>query len=520
MFISKPVLIFIGFMYIAGLFFHLGYKPFNSKESKYAIASIESSYNSNYLNPSVIGKPFIEHPPLYIILESLIFHLTKPSEFSARLISVFSFLAIGWLIQVSILDIVGFEASLFAAVGFLVSFGIYYSISATPYALFSFFIFLSMISVFLFEKSGVLVGCILTFLAFSTYGFSSFVFFYLFLLVYGYLDSKARQYILSKEHLLGIIISLFAMVLYFLLISKGNIHKINYILGFFIIIPFKNLLSSMSISNVLTHSITSLLKAFYYSLPFSFIFFTLFKKEFRSEFIFLIKDNKRIKRLIVFLTSAFSPNFFLFSFLPNTEFDTYVWLVAFMAMFAGVLFYEVEYMETLFDFKKIAYIAFFAFFILSLFCFIFDLEFINSKDYLILGAILIVSVIFFPIVKRIQDNLSAMFVLLVLLSILCKFLYSSSYVAYIKNYQRDYEKYANGIARIVLKNKPEYVMSDGGNLKLFFYLERKLKMPIYSFKNNRYGIVITKNRQRVAILKGAIDTPNGVYYIGIKNGGV
>jgi hypothetical protein len=151
---------------------------------------------------------------------------------------------------------------------------------------------------------------------------------------------------------------------------------------------------------------------------------------------------------------------------------------------------------------------------------VFDFEFIDSKDYLISGTVFIVSIISFHIIKRIKDNLSIMLASSIFLSLLCKFLYSSSYIAYLKNYQRDYEKYANNITRIVLKNKPEYVMSDGGNLKLFFYLERKLKMPIYSFKSNRYGIVITKNRQRIAILKGAVDTPNGVYYIGIKNGGV
>ena len=121
--------------------------------------------------------------------------------------------------------------------------------------------------------------------------------------------------------------------------------------------------------------------------------------------------------------------------------------------------------------------------------------------------------------KKIENRQEILLLSFTGFAVLLKILFISVNMSYLFTYYTNYRYYGKKIAEIVLKNRPEYVMSDARNLRLFFYVERDLKMPIHPVSLKHKGWVISRHKDKMSLIKKVMDTPRGIYYIGIKNGG-
>lgn len=522
MLISKKVLIVIFALYFFGLFFHLGRMYFQHEEPRRAIIALEMNYSGNYTQPTVLGKAYFKKPPLHNIVIALFFKIFKENEFAARLVSVLSLLAFAGVVFFVLKDIVGIEAAVFAALSFLTSFVTYFSygILAETDMFFSFLVFCSMISLFVFKRYGILIGSIFAALALLTKGFPALHYFYFTLIAYGLLEKKIKdsKFIIQSAAASFIIFGLFG--LWILSFSHGNIHKIDYALGFLLSESGSRILSVEHVAKAFIHAVTFPVKFWYHFLPFSVLVFAFFNKRFRNEFFILLKSNKKIEKLLKFSLFAFLPNFMVYDLIPDGRVRYTLVLFGFFAFFVGVLYYELEYVKLDFNIKRWSIIAFFVVAVVSFVSSVFVYEFTATEDYIVCILLGFVSLLFVYAVKKEAYRQNLVFISFAGFAVLVKILYISTYFSYLFTYYTNYREYGNRIARIILKNKPEYVMSDARNLRLFFYVERDLKMPIHTIKSKQRGIVVSKHKNMVGTVKGKIDMPKGVYYIGIKNGGV
>jgi 4-amino-4-deoxy-L-arabinose transferase-like glycosyltransferase len=522
MFLSRPILIILSILYILGLFIHLHKANFSYKEAKYAICAIESNINGTHLEPTLLGKPCLKKPPLFVIFESLVFKIAGNNIMTLRAANIAIFVIFCTIFFIFLKDIIGFEASLFSTFGFAFSFALYfiYPYRATHEILYSVFIVFSILSMYNFKENGIIAGYIFICLAFLTNGFTSLLIFYLFIFLYAKKNIEFKKQVLSKRHAAGASLFLFIAGLWILSASHGNIHRFNYIIGELLAVPLKEYLSSFSFSKMVGHILLSFFNLAYYSLPFWAIFLLFFNGSFKEEFKSALHNNKKIKELFNVSLLASISIFFTYLISYNSPIDDYIAIFVFLFITPGVVFYVFEYTDTVTINTKIglwvfSILSFFAFFV-----FLFDYEFISSKDYLIGLLALFESFAFIYMLKKSSNNVNTTIVFLSGVSLCIHLLYTASYLSYTKNYQPNYEIYAEKIAKFVLKKNPEYVMSDGGNLKLFFFLEKKVGMSIHPISKSLPGLVISRKQNVIDRVEKVIDTPKGVYYVGIKNGGV
>ncbi len=521
MLISKKILFVVFALYIFGLFLHIGRMYFQHEEPRRAIIALEMNYSGNYTQPTVLGKPYFKKPPLHNIVIAAFFKIFGENEFAARLVSVLSLLLFGAIIFFVLKDIVGTEASVFASFSFLTSFVTYFSygILAETDMFFSLLVFCSMVSLFVLKKYGILIGSVFAALAFLTKGFPALHYFYFTLIAYGFVNKKIKSSSFIKQSLISpfIIFGLFG--LWILSFSHGNIHRIDYALGFLINASGSRVLSIRHIGAALIHSVVFPVKFWYHFLPFSVLSLAFLNRDFRSEFIEILKHNKKIKELLKFSLVAFLPNFLVYDLIPDGRVRYTLVLFGFFAFLTGVLYYEYEYIDIDFKVKRWGFIAFVTLAIVSVVSSVFSYEFTKTSDYVVCMAVAVFSAAFAYETKKNQYKQDLIFISLVGFAVLLKLLYISTYFAYLFTYYTNYRSYGESIAKMVLKNRPEYVMSDARNLRLFFYVERDLKMPIHPISKNRAGVVISMHRNRIKKIIKALDTPKGIYYIGIRNGG-
>ncbi len=514
MFISKPLLFIMGLLYIFALFLNIGQLPLSQNESRYAIAANEMTLNHT-LKPTVLGKTYYKQPALYSYFLAASFSIFNTSELSARSVNVFFTLVFGFAILYLLKDIVGVEAGIIAVFGFLVSFGVYflYAIKSLPNIAYSLFLFFAMLSIFKFNKKGCAPALFFVFLAFLMHGFLAVVSFYLMFFAYVFLNKQLSYYLFSKEHIVSFALFLIGIILWFASVSSGNIHKINYILGFFLLNPITILYNRFTILG----AIYNIFKILFYAMPLSMILLLLFNNDFKDEFKNILNENTNINRLFKFGIAL------LFSVLVYVLFyDSYAapLVLSSFAVMLSIVFYELEYVDIGFNLEKISTavystLAFIAF-VLS----VFDYEFINTRDYIFSITALFLSFLFLYLAKAYNDTINRVLVIIAGVGILLKLFYSSVYIPYTGRYQQNYKQIARRISNFILKKNSEYVMSDSGNLRLLFYLEKDLEKPVYCIDSNMKGVVVSKHKNNMDFIEKAVETPEGVYYIGIKNGGV
>ncbi len=521
MFISKRILFAISILYIFGLFFHLGRMYFQHEEPRRAIIALEMNYNKNYTEPTVLGKSYFKKPPLHNIVIATFFKIFGANELSARLVSVFSLLAFGAVIFFVLKDIVGIEASVFASLSFLMSFVTYFSygILAETDMFFSFLVFCSMVSIFVFRKYGIFIGSFFAALAFLTKGFPALHYFYFTLIGYGLVRKRIKEAAFITQSVFGSFVIFGSFGLWVLLFSHGNIHRIDYALGFLISESSSRVLSIEHIFKAIVHAAVFPVKFWYHFLPFSILVFSLLNKRLRDEFLAIVKNNKKIKELMQFSLIAFLPNFLVYDLIPDGRVRYTLVLFGFFAFLIGVLYYEFEYVEFNFDIKKWSVAVFVVIAFLSFLSSVFVYEFTKTHDYIFCIVAGFISLMFVYEIKNEPYRQDLIFMSLAGFAVLVKIIYISTYFSYLFTYYTNYRRYGEKIARIILKNNPEYVMSDARNLRLFFYVERDLKMPVHPINNRHRGVVVSRHKDIVGKMVKEIDTPKGVYYIGIKNGG-
>ncbi len=516
------ILIFLSLLYVVGLFLHLGRMYLQHEEPRRAIIALEMNLRHNYVEPTVLGRLYFKKPPLHNIAIALSFKLFGTNEFAARIVSVLSLLIFSAAIYYFASRVLSAEASLFAAFAFATSFVSYFSYGylAETDMFFSMFVFLSIISIFLFKRHPGVPGGLFALLALLTKGFPALHYFYLSFVVWALLKKRLwdRYFFLNLFTSSTIILLGFGCWLF--LISHGNIHRVNYALGFLLMASGGRVMSIEQLGKFIEHLIRFPLSFYLHMLPFAAFSLVLLKRDLRRMFLEQIRRRNDIKELFLFLVAVFIPNFLIYWLLPAGRIRYALPLSGFFAVSLGIV-YEVYTMQN--ANRKVPFRigeAVFAFiFVLALLGALFDYNFTRMHGYI---TCLLVALLALYIGKYLAsgkiDLPSSVFTTLLGAGVLLKFLFISVYQSYLFSYYTNYRYYAAKIAGILLKNKAEYVMSDGGNLRLFFYLERDLGKPIHPIGSHR-GWVISKRRQYMDMVKYKVDTPKGVYFIGVKNGG-
>ena len=408
-------------------------------------------------------------------------------------------------------DIVGVDAALFSTFSFGLAFISYfnYGMLAETDMFFSLLVFLSLICVF---KRKLFLGSVFTALALLTKGFPALHYYYLTLFFYAWAKRDLKGFLLSKETIFGAVFIFVTFLGWLLAVSKGNIHRFDLALGTLIQASGGRVLSIERIPEVLKHLIKFPISFWLRFLPASVLFLLLLRKDFLREFNESIKSDARIKDLFVFSITAFVPNFLIYWIIPDGRVRYTLVLFAVLSFVLGIVFYVFEFYP-IFDLKKplkwlFGIMAFFA-----AFAIFFDFEFVRGLDYYVSGVVFVLSILFMALVDKFNHESVRLIVGMVGIGVLLKLLYISSYNAYLYTYYTNYRKYGFKVAKIILSNQPKYVMTDGGNLRLFVYVEKYLGMQLHPI-NREHGIIIARNRGLLKRVWLRVELPDHVYYVG------
>ncbi|WP_035588989.1 ArnT family glycosyltransferase [Hippea jasoniae] len=509
--LNKKIVAIIIILYAATAFLNLGKMYLRHEEPRRAIIALEMNYTHNYIAPTVLGRNYYKKPPLHNIIIAIFFKIFGVNESSARLISVLSMFGIALLIFLAIKEIVGFEAAVFAALGFATSYIalIQYGMLAETDMFFSLLVFASMLCIF-YDR--ILLGSFLTALALLTKGFPALHYFYLTLFGW-YIYKKQPKKIFSKRVIGGGIIILSIFFGWLLLLSKGDIHRFNLALGFLLQASGSRVESIQHIFESLKHLIIFPISFFIHGLPASIVFLFFLNSDFRANFKESITSNSKISSLFYFSVISFVVNFLIYAIIPDGRVRYTLPLFGITALIYGIIFYVYEFNEAVNAKKYSLYVLYFfiAVFAVAL---LFDLEFLKTPSIMEISLALVISFLFIVLIKKTQSNSLNLLYCVVASGLLLKLAYAATYESYLYTYYTNYRGIASKMAKIILHNNPRYVMTDGGNLRLFFYLERDLKMQLHPIKNGKNGIIITRNPKRVKTVINSFSLPDHIYYIG------
>ncbi len=511
--ITKKLLAVLVTLYVFGALLHLGRMYLHREEPRRCIIAMEMNYSGNYFVPHVLGRPYFKKPPLHNFVLAMFFKVFGMSEWSARIVSVLSMFAIMFAIFIVAKDIIGSDAALFSAFSFGLAFISYfnYGMLAETDMFFSLLVFASLVCIF---KRRLFLGSVFTAFALLTKGFPALHYFYLTLFFYAWAKRELRRFLLSKETIFGAVFIFLTFFGWLLAVSKGNVHRFDLALGTLIQASGGRVLSIEKVPEVLKHIVKFPISFFLRFLPASILLFLLLKKDFLSEFKDSIKSDKKIKDLFVFSVTAFFPNFLIYWIIPDGRVRYTLVLFAVLSFVLGIVFYVYEFYPV-FELKKIfkwffGILAFFA-----VFTVFFDFEFVKGLDYYIGGIVFVLSILFVVLVDKINPESVRLIVGVVVTGVLMKLLYISSYNAYLYTYYTNYKEYGFKTAKIILSNHPKYVMTDGGNLRLFVYVEKYLGMQLHPI-SNKHGAVITRNSTVLKKIWLKLELPDHIYYVGEK----
>ena len=511
--ITRRLLVILIVLYVFGALLHLGRMYLHREEPRRCIIAMEMNYSGNYIEPHVLGRPYFKKPPLHNFVLAMFFKVFGMSEWSARIVSVLSMFAIMFAIFYVARDIIGFDAAIFSAFSFGLAFISYfnYGMLAETDMFFSLLVFVSLLCIF---KKRLFLGSVFTALALLTKGFPALHYFYLTLFFYAWVKNDLKSFLFSKGTIFG---AIFIFVVFFgwlLAVSKGNIHTFDLALGTLIHASGGRVLSIEKISEVFKHVFEFPVSFFLRFLPASILFLLLLRKDFLREFKDSIKSDRKIKDLFNFSVVAFFPNFLIYWVIPDGRVRYTLVLFAVLSFVLGIVFYVFEFYPV-FELKKtfkwlFGILAFFA-----IFTVFFDFEFVKGLDYYVGGVVFILSVMFLFVIDKIKPESVRLIFGVAGVGVLLKLLYISSYNAYLYTYYTNYKEYGYKVAKIILSNHPKYVMTDGGTLRLFVYVEKYLGMQLHPI-GNRHGPVITRNRAVLKEIWLRLELPDHIYYVGEK----
>ncbi|AEA33394.1 ArnT family glycosyltransferase [Hippea maritima] len=510
--ISKQHLLLFFSIYLIAAFYNLGRMYFQHEEPRRAIIALEMNYTHDYATPHVLGRDYFRKPPLHNIVIALFFKIFGENEFSARAVSVLSMFGILLLILFSLKDAVGLEAAIFGAFSFGLSYIAYfhYGMLAETDMFFSFLLFASMVCIF-HEKT--FTGSVFAALALLTKGLPALHYFYLTLISLAILR-KNKSLILSKNTILGGLFIVGLFLGWLLLVSKGDIHRLNYALGFILQASGNRVLSIERIRDVVGHFLFFPVSFFIHYLPFSATLLLFLDKRIRLEFREILKNETQIKRLFDFFLAAFIPNFLVYAILPDGRIRYTLVLFGIASFILGILYYELEYLEGIVNFKKLLRGVLIFEILLFFIGFIFCGEFIKNPSYIGCIVGLIIAITGLLALKKDITQSFALLLGLIAFSVSLKFLFETTYKYYLYSYYTNYRNFGHKIAKIVLQERPKYVMTDDGNLRLFFYLERDLKMQMHPISKTKKGLIISRHKNLIKYTITKVELPDHIYYVG------
>ncbi len=511
--ITKKLLTVLVALYVFGALLHLGRMYLHREEPRRCIIAMEMNYSGNYIVPHVLGRPYFKKPPLHNFVLAMFFKMFGMSEWSARIVSVLSMFGIMLAIFIVAKDIVGSDAALFSAFSFGLAFISYfnYGMLAETDMFFSLLVFLSLVCVF---KRKLFLGSVFTAFALLTKGFPALHYYYLTLFFYAWAKRDLKRFLLSKETIFGAVFIFIVFFGWLLAVSKGDIHRFDLALGTLIHASGGRVLSIERIPEVLKHLIKFPISFWLRFLPASVLFLLLFRKDFLREFKESVRSDEKIKELFVFSLAAFVPNFLIYWIIPDGRVRYALVLFAVISFILGIIFYVFEFYPV-FELKRLFKWLFGILAVFAVFTLFFDFEFVKGLDYYISGIVFVLSISFFLIINRLNHESVRLLSGVVVLGVLFKLLYVSSYGAYVFTYYTNYKRYGYKVAKIILSNRPKYVMTDGGNLRLFVYVEKYLGMQLHPV-NEKYGAVITRNKRAINNIWLKLELPDGIYYVGRK----
>ncbi len=210
------------------LLVNLGTFPVHHEEPRRGIIAFEMMKARNFIQPTVLAKPYFKKPPLHNYILVIFYKLFGVNEFSLRLPSVIAVILISMLLFLFSKPFIGSEIALDASMIFptswMVLFG--YSTKCEPDMIFTLFVFLS-ISIFMYffyrnkELYAWIFGYFFTSAAFLTKGLPAIAFFWISILVYLLFYRKVSE-LISIKHILGLLIGLSPIIIYILLIPDKH----------------------------------------------------------------------------------------------------------------------------------------------------------------------------------------------------------------------------------------------------------------------------------------------------------
>ena len=510
--ISKKLVVVLVVLYLIGGLVHLGRMYFHREEPRRCIIAMEMNYTKNYLVPHVLGKPYFKKPPLHNIVIATFFKIFGVNEWSARIVSFISMVFVSIAIFCVAKSIIGVDAAIFSAFSFAISLIAYfnYGVLAETDMFFSMLVFMSIVSIF---KNRLFLGSVLTAFALLTKGFPALHFFYLTLFSYALLKKRLRDTIFSKEVVFG---AIFIFALFFgwlALVSDGNIHRFNLALGTLLNASGSRVLSVEKLPALAKHIIKFPISFYLRFLPASLVFLLLLRKDFLGELKAVYNSSEDIRELLLFTVSAFVPNFLIYWIVPDGRVRYVLVLFAVLSFIVGVLYYILEYYSP-YEFNKPFKRLFALTATLSLFAMFFDFEFVRGMDYIIAIFVFFASALSYLYLPKIKPEALRLFAGVVILGVALKLLYSATYGAYLYTFYTNYRADGRKVAKIILSKKPKYVMTDGGNLRLFVYVEKYLDMQLHPLSSKRHGIAIVRNKKVLKNIFYKLELPDHVYYVG------
>jgi len=510
--ISKRLLVVLFALYLFCGLVHLGRMYFHREEPRRCIIAMEMNYTGNYFVPHVLGRPYFKKPPLHNIVIATFFKLFGVNEWSARIVSFISMVLIALAIFCMAKGIIGVDAALFSAFSFAISIIAYlnYGVLAETDMFFSMLVFMSMTSIF---KGRLFIGSIFAGFALLTKGFPALHFFYLTLFTYALLKKRLKEVILSKEVIFGAIF-IFAMFFGWLaVVSDGNIHRFNLALGTLINASGSRVMSIEKLPALAKHLLKFPISFYLRFLPASIVLLLLLRKDFLRELKAVYNSDAKIKELLLFSISAFIPNFLIYWIVPDGRVRYVLVLFAVLSFVLGVLYYVLEY-NSPYEFNKPFRRLFALTATLSVFAVFFDLEFVKGFDYLLAIFVFLVSAVSYLYISNVKPEASRLLVGMVILGVVFKLLYSATYGAYLYTFYTNYRADGRKVAKIILSKNPKYVMTDGGNLRLFVYVEKYLGMQLHPLSLKKHGIAIVRDKKVLKEVFYKLELPDHVYYVG------
>ncbi|MFC2124455.1 ArnT family glycosyltransferase [Bacteroidota bacterium] len=226
---QKYFLIVIILFLLGSLFANLGIYPLYHEEPRRGLIALEMIFSDNWIVPTIHGEFYYNKPPLYNWMLIFSYKLFGTyTEFATRIVSVISFLLLGWLTYFFTKKYVNRSLAIYSMLFFWIAADLYYyfSLTAEIDLFFSLITFLAFLSTFHFYQQKkwwllFLSVYLLSALGFLTKGLPSIAFAGITLLGY-FISQKNFKGLISWAHLAGIILFLLITGSYFYFYSGYN----------------------------------------------------------------------------------------------------------------------------------------------------------------------------------------------------------------------------------------------------------------------------------------------------------